>query len=84
MINLKAQFLAALGDDDAAHATFSEALMLFTLCAEAWVGRCFGLFFTISFLPSWRERSIIHALSQRSAAAVHALRRCLGAQRAPG
>lgn len=37
MINLKAQFLAVLGDDDASHATFSEALMLYTLCCEAWV-----------------------------------------------
>lgn len=39
MINLKAQFLAALGEDDSAHATFSEALMLFTLCSEAWVSQ---------------------------------------------
>ena len=37
MINLKAQFLSALGDDNVAHETFSEALMLFTLCVEAWV-----------------------------------------------
>ncbi|KAL6768445.1 hypothetical protein ACKKBF_B39155 [Auxenochlorella protothecoides x Auxenochlorella symbiontica] len=37
MINLKAQFLAALGEGDAADATFSEALTLWTLCPDAWI-----------------------------------------------
>ncbi|KAL4854024.1 Transcription-associated protein 1 [Chlorella vulgaris] len=37
MINLKAQFFAALGDSDAAHGMFSEALTLWPLCWEAWM-----------------------------------------------
>lgn len=37
MINLKGQFLAALGEGDAADATFSEALTLWTLCPDAWI-----------------------------------------------
>eukprot|EP00887_Chlorella_sp_A99_P004017 scaffold11.g4017.t1 len=37
MINLKAQFLEALGEADAAQATFSEALTLWSLCPDAWV-----------------------------------------------
>lgn len=58
MINLKAQFLAALGDDDAAHATFSEALTLFTLCAEAWVawGRfCDGMYQKTPGASQWLD-----------------------------
>ncbi|KAL4439666.1 hypothetical protein ABPG75_002667 [Micractinium tetrahymenae] len=37
ILNLKAQFFAALGDGDAAHSMFSEALTLWPLCWEAWM-----------------------------------------------
>ena len=66
MINLKAQCLSALGHDNVAHETFSEALMLFTLCVEAWVSHPESCPGTVSMVCFWQASRTVHAFASGS------------------
>ena len=60
MLQLKAQFLQALGEEDAAHKCFSESVTLWALCPQAWAawGRFCDEVYMRTRQASWLEFTV--------------------------